>query len=191
MKPEHFQTENNICVTVKGSFNGCYFIPYKYNSILPPKTDYIKAKSGHAGGLTVDFLSPTSVVLRFDNVDMWKVNMSNIKYVIDSNDYYSHVESLYPVVRYIFPFDTYIHPSIAERKNDSTYIFFIYERLASAIGNGGLEDIGSVNGTGLADKRMERDSLLRRVMEPYPLRINRNRLDTLYSMTYHKSHFTY
>lgn len=124
MKPEHFQTENNICVTVKGSFNGCYFIPYKYNSILPPKTDYIKAKSGHAGGLTVDFLSPTNVVLRFDNVDMWKVNMSNIKYVIDSNDYYSHVESLYPVVRYIFPFDTYIHPSIAERKNDSTYIFF-------------------------------------------------------------------
>ena len=65
------------------------------------------------------------------------------------------------------------------------------ERLASAIGNGGLEDIGSVNGTGLADKRMERDSLLRRVMEPYPLRINRNRLDTLYGMTYHKSHFTY
>ena len=32
-------------------------------------------------------------------------------------------------------------------------------------------------------KRMERDSLLRRVMEPYPLRINRNRLDTLYGMT--------
>ena len=55
------------------------------------------------------------------------------------------------------------------------------ERLASAIGNGGLADIGNVNGTSLADKRMERDSLLRRVMEPYPLRINRNRLDTLYS----------
>ena len=37
------------------------------------------------------------------------------------------------------------------------------ERLASAIGNGGLADIGNV--------------------EPYPLRINRNRLDTLYSLT--------
>ena len=57
------------------------------------------------------------------------------------------------------------------------------ERLASAIGNGGLADIGNVNGTSLADKRMERDSLLRRVMAPYPLRINRNRLDTLYSLT--------
>ena len=57
------------------------------------------------------------------------------------------------------------------------------ERLASAIGNGGLADIGNVNGTSLADKRMERDSLLRRVMAPYPLRINRNRLDTLYAMT--------
>ena len=39
---------------------------------------------------------------------------------------------------------------------------------ASAIGNGGLEDIGSVNGTGLADKLRERDTLLRRVMESYP-----------------------
>ncbi len=59
------------------------------------------------------------------------------------------------------------------------------ERLASAIGNGGLADVGQpiVDGDVLADKRMERDSLLRRVMEPYPLRINRNRLDTLYAMT--------
>ena len=32
-------------------------------------------------------------------------------------------------------------------------------------------------------KRRERDTLLFRVMEPYPLRINRNRLDTLYAMT--------
>lgn len=57
------------------------------------------------------------------------------------------------------------------------------ERLASAIGNGGLADIGIVGSDGLIDKRMERDSLLRRVMAPYPLRINRNRLDTLYGMT--------
>ena len=35
----------------------------------------------------------------------------------------------------------------------------------------------------LADKRRERDTVLFRVMEPYPLRINRNRLDTLYSLT--------
>ena len=32
-------------------------------------------------------------------------------------------------------------------------------------------------------KRRERDTLLFRVMAPYPLRINRNRLDTLYAMT--------
>ena len=57
------------------------------------------------------------------------------------------------------------------------------ERLASAIGNGGLADIGIVGSDGLIDKHMERDSLLRRVMAPYPLRINRNRLDTLYAMT--------
>ena len=57
------------------------------------------------------------------------------------------------------------------------------ERLASAIGNGGLADIGIVGSEGLMDKRMERDTLLHRVMEPYPLRINRNRLDTLYGMT--------
>ena len=57
------------------------------------------------------------------------------------------------------------------------------ERLASAIGNGGLADIGIVGSEGLIDKRMERDTLLHRVMEPYPLRINRNRLDTLYAMT--------
>ena len=58
-------------------------------------------------------------------------------------------------------------------------------RLASAIGNGGLEDIGQpiVGSDVLADKRRERDTLLFRVMEPYPLRINRNRLDTLYAMT--------
>ncbi len=42
------------------------------------------------------------------------------------------------------------------------------ERLASAIGNGGLADIVIVGSEGLADKRRERDSLLRRVMEPYP-----------------------
>ena len=71
--------------------------------------------------------------------------------------------------------------------------FFIYERLVSAIGNGGLADVGQpiVDGDVLADKLGERDTVLRRVMEPYPLRINRNRLDTLYGMTYHKSHFTY
>jgi len=67
------------------------------------------------------------------------------------------------------------------------------ERLASAIGNGGLADVGHpiVGSDVLADKLGERDTVLRRVMEPYPLRINRNRLDTLYGMTYHKSHFTY
>jgi len=32
-------------------------------------------------------------------------------------------------------------------------------------------------------KLRERDTLLFRVMAPYPLRINRNRLDTLYAMT--------
>ena len=44
------------------------------------------------------------------------------------------------------------------------------ERLASAIGNGGLADIGQpiVDGDVLADKLRERDTLLRRVMEPYP-----------------------
>ena len=59
------------------------------------------------------------------------------------------------------------------------------ERLASAIGNGGLADVGQpiVDGDVLADKRRERDTLLCRVMAPYPLRINRNRLDTLYSLT--------
>ena len=59
------------------------------------------------------------------------------------------------------------------------------ERLASAIGNGGLADVGQpiVDGDVLADKRRERDTLLCRVMAPYPLRINRNRLDTLYAMT--------
>ena len=39
--------------------------------------------------------------------------------------------------------------------------FFIYERLASAIGNGGLADIGIVGSEGLIDKRMERDTVLR------------------------------
>ena len=59
------------------------------------------------------------------------------------------------------------------------------ERIASAIGNGGLRDIGAhtMGGDALARKLTERDSLLRRVMEPYPLRISRNGLDTLYGMT--------
>ena len=59
------------------------------------------------------------------------------------------------------------------------------ERLASAIGNGGLADVGHpiVGSDVLADKLRERDTLLFRMMEPYPLRINRNRLDTLYAMT--------
>ena len=49
-------------------------------------------------------------------------------------------------------------------------ISFGLECLASAIGNGGLADIGHpiVDGDVLADKRRERDTLLRRVMEPYP-----------------------
>ena len=64
-------------------------------------------------------------------------------------------------------------------------IFAGTERLASAIGNGGLADVGQpiVDGDVLADKLRERDTLLFRVMAPYPLRINRNRLDTLYAMT--------
>lgn len=44
------------------------------------------------------------------------------------------------------------------------------EHLASAIGNGGLADIGQpiVDGDVLADKLRERDTVLFRVMEPYP-----------------------
>ena len=44
------------------------------------------------------------------------------------------------------------------------------ERLASAIGNGGLADVGHpiVDGDVLADKLRERDTVLFRVMEPYP-----------------------
>ncbi len=44
------------------------------------------------------------------------------------------------------------------------------ERLASAIGNGGLADVGHpiVDGDVLADKLRERDTVLHRVMEPYP-----------------------
>lgn len=44
------------------------------------------------------------------------------------------------------------------------------ERLASAIGNGGLADVGHpiVEGDVLADKRRERDTVLHCVMEPYP-----------------------
>ena len=59
------------------------------------------------------------------------------------------------------------------------------ERLASAIGNGGLANIGQpiVGSDVLADKRRERDTVLFRVMAPCPMRINRNRLDTLYSLT--------
>ncbi|MBQ8959277.1 MAG: hypothetical protein IJ057_12415 [Bacteroidales bacterium] len=34
------------------------------------------------------------------------------------------------------------------------------ERLASAIGNGGLADIGIVGSEGLADKRRERDTVM-------------------------------
>ena len=71
---------------------------------------------------------------------------------------------------------------MVKRKSFTKYIAGT-ERLASAIGNGGLADIGIVGSDGLIDKHMERDSLLRRVMAPYPLRINRNRLDTLYSLT--------
>ena len=64
---------------------------------------------------------------------------------------------------------------MVKRKSFTKYIAGT-ERLASAIGNGGLADVGQpiVDGDVLADKRMERDSLLRRVMEPYPFE-NKNR----------------
>ena len=124
IKPDHFKTESGICVTVKGSLNGCYFIPYEYNSLLPPKTDYIKAKSIDACGLTIYYFSPSSIVVRFDREDMWEIHMSNIKCVIDSSYDNSNLESLYPIVRYIFPLDTYIHPSIAETQKDSSYAFY-------------------------------------------------------------------
>lgn len=57
----------------------------------------------------------------------------------------------------------------SKRRKYSNY-FTGTERLASAIGNGGLADVGQpiVDGDVLADKRRERDTLLRRVMEPYP-----------------------
>lgn len=49
---------------------------------------------------------------------------------------------------------------------------------ASAIGNGGLADVSQpiVDDDVLAYKRGERDTVLFRVMAPYPLRINRNRV---------------
>ena len=75
------------------------------------------------------------------------------------------------------------HPHSPRSRGLHQALFPGTERLASAIGNGGLADIGIVGSEGLIDKRMDRDSLLRRVMAPYPLRINRNRLDTLYAMT--------
>ena len=59
------------------------------------------------------------------------------------------------------------------------------ERLASAIGNGGIASIGThiVDNVALSRKRAERNSLLNLVMGSYPLRVNSNRLDTLYGMT--------
>ena len=74
---------------------------------------------------------------------------------------------------------------MAIKRRMFTSNFASTERLASAIGNGGLADVGQpiVDGDVLADKRRERDTLLRRVMAPYPLRINRNKLDTLYGLT--------
>ena len=56
------------------------------------------------------------------------------------------------------------------KRRRPTSILIREEHLASAIGNGGLADIGIVGSEGLADKRGERDSLLRRVMEPYPFK---------------------
>ena len=56
------------------------------------------------------------------------------------------------------------------KRRQYTIKFFGTERLASPMGNGGLEGIGIVGSEGLADKRRERDSLLRRVMEPYPFK---------------------
>ena len=49
-------------------------------------------------------------------------------------------------------------------------IFAGTERLASAIGNGGLADIGHpiVDGDVLADKLRERDTVMHRVISPYP-----------------------
>ena len=40
-----------------------------------------------------------------------------------------------------------------------------------------------ISNNALALKRAERNSLLNRVMGSYPLRVNGNRLDTLYGMT--------
>lgn len=59
------------------------------------------------------------------------------------------------------------------------------ERLASAIGNGGLADIGThvVGSDVLVRKHRERDTVLHHVMEPYPLRIRCCGLATLYNMT--------
>ena len=60
------------------------------------------------------------------------------------------------------------HPHSPRSRGLHQALFPGTERLASAIGNGGLADIGNVNGISLADKRRERDTVLRRVMEPYP-----------------------
>ena len=59
------------------------------------------------------------------------------------------------------------------------------ERLASAIGNGGLADISThvVGSDVLVRKHRERDTVLYHVMEPYPLRISCCGLATLYNMT--------
>ena len=56
------------------------------------------------------------------------------------------------------------------KRRRPTSILISEERLASAIGNGGLADVGQpiVDGDVLADKRRERDTLLHCVMEPYP-----------------------
>ena len=59
------------------------------------------------------------------------------------------------------------------------------ERIASSIGNGGLEAVGMdiLDADVVAAKRMERAAVLNRVMDSCRLRINNNRLAVLYDMT--------
>ena len=80
----------------------------------------------------------------------------------------------------------YASPYLTATTAGYTKHYFVgTERLASAIGNGGLADIGThiVGSDVLVRKHRERDTVLHHVMEPYPLRIRCCGLATLYNMT--------
>ena len=117
--PIYFEIENNYCITWKGD----YLIPYKYNNLCVPKTDYIKIDRDKLFYIDIWFISPSDLLISsLKNGHIKEINMTNYNYITDSSNVIMDFDSIQPKVKFSFDYMTGLRHPFVWIREDSIYV---------------------------------------------------------------------